>query len=257
RASMRATTLNAIVFPLMTLVTALGITLVLWFGGEEVVAGRLTLGGLVAFITYLTMLVNPVRTLGTTINLVSGATAGAERIHRVLDGKDEIEPVVEAARKPALPALTGGIDLEGVSFGYHRGQPILRDVNLIVNPGDTVGIVGLTGAGKSTLVGLLARFYDPDAGIVRVDGYDVRTVQLDSLRRQLGIVFQDPFLFGATIAGNIRFGRPDASQEEVVEAAKAACLHDFVVTLPDGYDTQLGERGITLSGGQRQRLSLA
>src|SRR5215469_4447528 len=131
RASMRATTLNAIVFPLMTLVTALGITLVLWFGGEEVVAGRLTLGGMVAFITYLTMLVNPVRTLGTTINLVSGATAGAERIHRVLDGKDEIEPVAEATRKPELPPLKGGIDLEGVSFGYHRGQPILREVNLI------------------------------------------------------------------------------------------------------------------------------
>jgi ATP-binding cassette subfamily B protein len=144
-----------------------------------------------------------------------------------------------------------------VSFSYHSGQPVLRDVNLIVNPGDTVGIVGLTGAGKSTLTMLLARFYDADRGVVRVDGYDVKTVQLDSLRRQMGFVFQDPFLFSASVADNIRFGRPESSMEEVIAAAQAACLHDFIETLPDGYDTELGERGITLSGGQRQRLSLA
>ncbi|HLZ10820.1 MAG TPA: ATP-binding cassette domain-containing protein, partial [Chloroflexota bacterium] len=149
------------------------------------------------------------------------------------------------------------IDFEDVSFGYHAGQPVLKDVNLIVNPGDTVGIVGLTGSGKSTLTMLLARFYDPDRGIIRIDGYDVKSVQLDSLRRQLGFVFQDPFLFSATVTDNIRFGRPDATMGEVVAAAQAACLHDFIETLPDGYDTELGERGITLSGGQRQRLSLA
>ena len=163
----------------------------------------------------------------------------------------------EAAGKPPMPPIKGAIDVEGVTFSYHHDQPVLRNVNMIVNPGDTVGIVGLTGAGKTTLMMLLARFYDPNKGKVRVDGYDIRTIQLDTLREQIGIVFQDPFLFSASLADNIRFGPPDATMEEVYEAATAACLHDFVLTLPEGYDTQLGERGITLSGGQRQRLSLA
>jgi ATP-binding cassette subfamily B protein len=257
RAAMRATTLNSIVFPLMTFVTALGITSVLWFGGQEVIAHNLTLGGLIAFVSYLTMLVNPVRALGSTINLTSGAVAGGERIFRVLDGKDEIEPLTQTVHKPPMPPIDGGIDFEDVTFSYHRGQPVLQDVNLIVNPGDTVGIVGLTGAGKSTLTMLLARFYDPDSGVIRIDGFDLRDVQLDSLRRQIGIVFQDPFLFSASVTDNIRFGRPDVSLDEVIAAAQAACLHDFIETLPEGYDTMLGERGVTLSGGQRQRLSLA
>lgn len=256
-ASMRQTTLNSWTFPTMTFITALGITSVLWFGGQDVIGGTLSLGSLIAFITYLTMLINPVRTLGAAINVISAATAGGERIFRVLDGKDEIEPARETARKPPMPEIKGAIDIEGVTFSYHPGRPVLRDVNVIVNPGDTVGIVGLTGAGKSTLTTLLARYYDPDRGSVRVDGYDVRSVQIDTLRRQIGIVFQDPFLFSTSITDNIRFGRPEASFEEVVDAARAACLHDFVVTLPEGYETQLGERGITLSGGQRQRLSLA
>ncbi|HEX5415871.1 MAG TPA: ABC transporter ATP-binding protein, partial [Chloroflexota bacterium] len=255
-ASMRQTSLNAYTFPTMTFITALGITSVLWFGGQDVIEGRLSLGSLIAFITYLTMLINPIRSLGAAINVISGAMAGGERIYRVLDGKDEIEPTREAAGKPPMPTVTGAIDVEGVSFSYHHDQPVLKDVNLIVNPGDTVGIVGLTGAGKTTLMMLLARFYDPDKGKVRIDGYDIRTIQIDTLRQQIGIVFQDPFLFSATITDNIRFGRPEASLEEVYAAATAACLHDFVLTLPEGYDTQLGERGITLSGGQRQRLSL-
>lgn len=256
-ASMRQTTLNALTFPTMTFVTALGITTVLWFGGQEVMAGQMSLGSLIAFITYLTMLVNPVRTLGSTINLVSGAVAGGERVFKVLDGKDEVEPASETVKKPPMPPMQGGIDFEGVTFSYRAGQPVLKDINLLVNPGDTVGIVGLTGAGKSTLAMLLSRYYDPQQGTIRVDGYDIRSVQLDSLRRQIGIVFQDPFLFSASIADNIRFGRPETPMEEVIAAAQAACLHDFVETLPEGYETQLGERGITLSGGQRQRLSLA
>ncbi|HLH73201.1 MAG TPA: ABC transporter ATP-binding protein, partial [Chloroflexota bacterium] len=257
RASMRSTSLNALVFPTMNLITAFGIALVLWFGGGDVIAGRLSLGSLVAFITYLTMLVNPVRSLGSTINLISGAVAGAERIHEVLDGNDEIEPLHESAMKPEMPPIEGGIEFDDVTFGYHASQPVLRQVSFTVNPGDTVGIVGLTGAGKSTLTALLGRFYDPDHGVVRIDGIDVRAVQLDTLRSQIGYVFQDPFLFSATIADNIRFGRPNASMEEVMEAAKTACLHDFILTLPEGYKTEVGERGITLSGGQRQRLSLA
>jgi ATP-binding cassette subfamily B protein len=256
-AQMRVTQLNSMTYPTMTFITNLGIALVLWFGGEEVIQGRLTLGTLIAFTSYLTMLINPVRSLGVTINLVSGAVAGGERIFRVLDGKDEIEPLSQTAHKPPMPPMEGGIDFENVSFSYHHGQPVLRDVNLIVNPGDTVGIVGLTGAGKSTLTMLLARFYDPNTGVIRIDGFDVREVQLDSLRQQIGFVFQDSFLVSASIADNVRYGVPDASIEDVVAAAQTACLHDFIVTLPDGYDTQLGERGVTLSGGQRQRLALA
>ncbi|HUX86547.1 MAG TPA: ABC transporter ATP-binding protein, partial [Chloroflexota bacterium] len=257
RASMRSTSLNAMVFPTMNLITAFGIALVLWFGGEDVIAGRLSLGSLVAFITYLTMLVNPVRNLGATINLISGAIAGAERIHGVLDGQDEIEPLHDTMLKPEMPPIDGGVEFDEVTFGYHASQPILRGVSFSANPGDTVGIVGLTGAGKSTLTTLLGRFYDPDHGVVRIDGIDVRAVQLDTLRQQIGYVFQDPFLFSATIADNIRFGRPSASLDEVIQASQTACLHDFIVTLPEGYQTEVGERGITLSGGQRQRLSLA
>jgi ATP-binding cassette subfamily B protein len=256
-AQLRVTQLNSLTYPTMTFITNLGIAIVLWFGGEEVIQGRLTLGTLIAFTSYLTMLINPVRALGVTINLVSGAVAGGERIFHVLDGKDEIEPLIETVHKPPMPPLQGGIDFENVSFSYHHGQPVLHDVNLIVNPGDTVGIVGLTGAGKSTLTMLLARFYDPNTGVVRVDGFDVRDVQLDTLRKQIGFVFQDSFLFSASVADNIRFGASDASMEDVYLAAQAACLHDFIMTLPEGYDTTLGERGVTFSGGQRQRLALA
>ncbi|MBI2941951.1 MAG: ABC transporter ATP-binding protein [Chloroflexi bacterium] len=258
QASLRLGTLNAWVFPLMSLATAGGIAAVLWFGGQRVIEGHLTVGGLVAFTAYLTMLVAPVRSLGSVLNLVSGAVAGGERIHRLLDSKDVIETDEEAARKLDLPAVRGGVVFEGVTFRYPRAnQPALRRVDFHANPGETVGIVGLTGAGKTTLALLLGRFYDPDQGTVRIDGFDVREVNLRSLRHQIGYVFQDPFLHSGTVAENIAFGRPDASREEIIAAATAACLHDFILSLPLGYETMLGERGITLSGGQRQRLALA
>ena len=261
-ANMRVGTLNSFVFPTMTLATTIGIGAILWLGGERVVSGQLTLGGLVAFVTYLTMLVGPVRGLGMTINHVIGAIAGAERIHSLLDHRDVVQTAAEAATKRDLPPVAGGIAFEGVSFAYRDadgrlGEPVLRDVDFIVNPGDSLGIVGLTGAGKSTLALLLARFYDPTAGTVRVDGFDVREVELSTLRRQIGLVFQEAFMHSASIADNIAFGRPDASRAEVEAAARAACLHDYIVSLPEGYETMLGERGVTLSGGQRQRLALA
>jgi len=256
-ASMRASKLNSLVWPTMTLATTVGVAVVLWLGGQQVVEGQITLGTLVAFISYLTMLVAPVRGLGMTINLVTGAIAGAERIHALLDHKQIVQTEAEARSKPAIPPIAGGIAFEDVSFGYKPGELVLKDVDFIANPGDTIGIVGLTGAGKTTLAVLLGRFYDPTAGTVRIDGYDLRDVSLKSLRRQVGFVFQEAFLFSASIADNIRFGRPDATQEEVEAAARIACLHDFVVGLPEGYETMLGERGITLSGGQRQRLALA
>ncbi len=250
--------LNAWVFPLMNLVTLSGIALVLWVGGERVLSGSLSLGSLVAFTQYLGMVVTPVRQLGITLNLVSTANAGAERIHHLFQHREVVESVDEAARKPALPTIQGGISVENVTYRYPgTSRPALKDVDFVANPGDTIGIVGLTGAGKTTLALMLGRFYDPQQGAVRIDGYDVRDVQLRSLRSQIGYVFQDPFLHSATVAENIAFGRPDATRAEIVHAAKVAHIHDFLETLPLGYETPLGERGVTLSGGQRQRLALA
>ena len=255
--NMKIAILNSIVWPTMTLCTTLGVASVVYFGGQRVINGDMSIGSLVAFISYLTMLVAPVRGLGMQINMLTGAIAGAERIHALLDHHQTIQTAEEAAAKPAMPTIVGAIAFEHVSFGYKSGDRTLVDIDLTVKAGDTIGIVGLTGAGKSTLAMLLARFYDPTRGIVRVDGQDLREVNLPSLRRQIGFVFQEAFLFSATIAQNIALGRPEASQEEIEEAARISCLHDFVVNLPEGYATMLGERGITLSGGQRQRLALA
>jgi ATP-binding cassette subfamily B protein len=257
-ASFRLGTLNAWVFPLMSLITVACITTILWIGGERVIAGQLSLGSLVAFIQYVTMVVTPVRQLGMTLNLVSGANAAAERIQRLFDHREVVESADDAARKPALPTIQGGISVENVSYRYPDSSgPALKGVDFVANPGDTIGIVGLTGAGKTTLALMLARFYDPQQGTLRIDGYDLREVRLDSVRRQIGFVFQDPFLHSMTVAENIAFGRPDATREEIEHAARTASLHDFIETLPLGYETPLGERGVTLSGGQRQRLALA
>jgi ATP-binding cassette subfamily B protein len=257
-AAFRLGALNAWVFPLMSLITAVGIAAVYWVGGERVLDGRVSLGSLVAFAQYLMMVVQPIRQLGMTLNLVSGAAAGAERIQRLLDHREVIETVEEGRQKPPLPPVQGGISVEGVTFRYPgAARPALKNVDFVANPGDTIGVVGLTGAGKTTLALMLARFYDPQAGTIRLDGYDVRQVRLPSLRSQIGYVFQDPFLHSATVAENIAFGRPDATREEIEHAARTACIHDFITTLPLGYDTPLGERGVTLSGGQRQRVALA
>ena len=257
-ASFRLGALNAWVFPLMGLITSAGIAMVLWLGGERVLNGEMTLGSLVAFIYYLNMAVTPVRQLGITLNLVSGAGAASERIQRLFDHREVIESIEESRTKPVIPRIQGGISVENVSFKYPgANRQALKNVDFVANPGDTVGIVGLTGAGKSTLALLLGRFYDPQQGTVRIDGYDVHDVRLDSLRRQIGYVFQDPFLHSATVAENIAFGRPDATREEIIKAAETACIHDFIQTLPIGYETPLGERGVTFSGGQRQRMSLA
>lgn len=257
-ASFKLGVLNAWVFPLMSLIAIAGTTVILWIGGQRVLRGELSLGSLVAFTQYVTMLMFPVRQLGMTLNLVSGANAAAERIQALFDHRDVVETVDEGRNKPELPTIQGGISVEGVTYKYGgTSQPALKDVDFVANPGDTIGIVGLTGAGKTTLALMLARFFDPQQGTVRIDGYDLRDVRLDSIRRQIGFVYQDPFLHSLTVAENIAFGRPDATREEVVASAKTASLHDFIESLPMGYDTPLGERGVTLSGGQRQRLSLA
>ncbi|TAK25770.1 MAG: ABC transporter ATP-binding protein [Chloroflexota bacterium] len=257
-ASFRLGALNAWVFPLMSLVTAAGITAVFWVGGERVLGGQLSLGSLVAFTQYLMMAITPVRQLGMTLNLVSGANAAAERIQRLFDHKEVIETVEESATKPPIPTINGGISVEGVSYKYQgAARPALDNVDFIANPGDTVGIVGLTGAGKTTLGLMLSRIYDPQSGTIRIDGFDLRQIRLPSLREQIGYVFQDPFLHSLTVAENIAFGRPDATHEEIERAATTACIHEFITTLPLGYDTPMGDRGVTLSGGQRQRVALA
>ena len=238
----------------MTFTSNLAVALLLWYGGREVILGSLSVGELVAFNQYIFALVMPVRMFGFLITMIQRANASSQRIFEVLDTTPEI------ADKPGavpLPKVKGHVQFDHVSFGYEPGRLIIEDVTLEAHPGETIAVLGGTGSGKSTLVHLIPRFYDVTSGTVRIDGYDVRDVTLESLRTQVAIVTQDTFLFSDTIRNNIAYGRPEASMEEVVQAAKAAAIHDFIMSLPDGYDTVIGERGVGLSGGQKQRLAIA
>lgn len=241
-------------FSFMSFLIAFSIGLVLLFGGGQVLAGSMTVGTLFAFVSYLSQLNAPVRQLGFLVARAADATASAERIFDILDTAPTIEDTPDAIE---IPAMRGSVTFEHVSFAYHDGKPILHDVSFHVPPGQVVGIVGPTGSGKSTVVSLIPRFYDVSAGRVLIDGYDVRQLKLASLRRHIGMVLQDAFLFSTTVRENIAFGRPDATEDEVVAAAKAAAAHEFIMELPNGYETVLGERGVTLSGGQRQRIAIA
>ncbi len=227
---------------------------VLGLGGWLALEGRLTLGAFLAFSSYLVQLVSPVRMLAGLFTVGQQARAGAERILDVLDANAE---VVDAPGAAELPPVRGEVRFEGVRFGYSRSEPVLDGLDLRVAPGEVVALVGTSGSGKSTVTALLPRFYDVAEGRVTVDGHDVRDVTLESLRRQVGVVFEDAFLFSDTVRANIAYGRPDATDAEVEAAAAAAGAAGFVASLPEGYDTLVGERGVTLSGGQRQRLALA
>jgi len=241
--------------PFMGFLVACSIALTFWFGGPMVSAGQLSLGTLVAFSSYILMLSGPVQRLGNIVNLAAEAFACAERIFEVLDAPFEIHDSPNAL---VLTNVRGHVKFEHVDFKYSDGrQPTLTDINLEARPGEVVALVGHTGAGKSTLINLILRFYDVTAGRVLIDGHDVRYVTLESLRRHIGVVLQDTLLFSATIRENIAYGRPDAGDEEIIAAAKAAQAHDFIMSFPKGYDTEVGERGITLSGGQRQRIAIA
>jgi len=235
-------------------VPALGQVAVLAFGGWLTIEGRISLGTFLAFSTYLFQMVGPVRMLSVLTVVAQQARAGAERIFELLDSTPV---VIERAGAGPLPAITGGIEFDDVTFGYLRSEPVLRGFSLTVAPGETVALVGPSGSGKSTVSLLLPRFYEVQSGSVRLDGVDVRDVTLDSLRRQIGVVFEESFLFSDSVRANIAYGRPDATDDEVTAAARAAQAHEFVAALPAGYDTRLGEGGLTLSGGQRQRLALA
>jgi ATP-binding cassette subfamily B protein len=254
RQSVRANRQRAFYVPLLSFLPLLGQAAALLAGGVMVTHGSLALPDFVRFNLYLTLLIFPLRMLGMWIGEGQRATASGERIFQVID---EPEQISDKPGARVLPAGPGRVRFEGVTFAYERNRPVLVDVDLELEPGMRVALIGHTGSGKTTLASLIPRFYDVTEGRVLVDGADVREVTLPALRHAIGVIAQDPFLFSATVRENLSFGRPDASAEEVVAAARLAQAHEFVERLPEAYDTVIGERGITLSGGQRQRLAIA
>jgi ATP-binding cassette, subfamily B, multidrug efflux pump len=243
------------VMPSTHLLVTLGTILILWFGGNMVLRGEMTIGELVAFNSYLLMLASPAQQLTWLVNLAGEAEAGIRRTFDVLDVKPEIQSPPDAIM---LPPLSGAVEFRDIHFHYSGENKLaLKDINLTVQPNQVIALIGTTGSGKTTLVNLIPRFYDVTRGSVLVDGHDVRQVDLRSLRQQIGIVLQTSTLFSTTIRENIAYGKPDASLEEVIACAQAAQAHEFILSLPQGYDTIIGERGVTLSGGQRQRVAIA
>jgi len=240
--------------PAMGLLTGLGTVLIIWYGGRQVILGNLSLGELVAAQAYMGMLTGPIRQVGFMLVRVRQAMAASERIYEVLDEPREVKDRDDAVD---MGAVQGEIRFENVSFAYREGAEVLHGCNLTIAPRETVALMGATGSGKTSIMNLIPRFYDVTEGQVLIDDRDVRDVTLRSLRSQIGIIFQESFLFGGTIAENIAYGRPDAPMEEIVAAAQAAQAHDFVMSFPEGYQTRVGERGVTLSGGQRQRVTIA
>ncbi|RIK46857.1 MAG: ABC transporter ATP-binding protein [Chloroflexi bacterium] len=252
--SAEAAKLRAVNVPMLDLIANVGSIFIIWYGGLLVIRHQLTLGELVAFTTYLGQLVMPVRRVGMIIPAISMAIAAGERIFEILDTPSDVQDAPDAI---PLPPIRGHVRFEHVSFAYLQRHSVLTDVTFEAKPGQVVALLGATGSGKSSIINLIPRFYDPSAGRVTIDGYDLRTVTIRSLRDQIGMVLQETTLFAATIRENIAFGRPDATQPQVEEAARAAQAHDFILAMPDGYDTEVGERGVTLSGGQKQRIAIA
>lgn len=247
--------LFTLLFPLIFLIASLGQAAVLYFGGRQIIGGTLTLGEWQEFSLYLIYLFLPLAQFGIIITQMGQASASAERIFEILDAKNDVTDKPGAV---ILPSIQGKVTFENVSFRYfNSGEPVLRRISFEAEPGQTVALLGATGSGKTSIINLLPRFYDASEGSVRIDGYDVRDVTLDSLRSQIGIVLQETTLFSGTIRDNIAFGKPEATQEEIIEAAKAAAAHEFITAFPQGYHTPVGERGSTLSGGQKQRLAIA
>ncbi len=246
--------LTALNMPLLDLIANLATVIIVWLGGYLVIRGNLTLGELVAFITYLAQLTSPIRRLGFLVPSIAMAGASAERVFEILDEETQVKEAVDAT---PLGPIHGHLRFEGVSFSYARPHNVLEEVSFEIQPGQVLALLGPTGSGKSSIINMIPRFYDPTDGRVLLDGRDIRTATLHSLRSQIGIVLQESTLFAATIRENIAFGRADATEEEVVEAARAAQAHEFIESFPDGYETKVGERGATLSGGQRQRVAIA
>ncbi|MDQ1316422.1 MAG: ATP-binding cassette, subfamily multidrug efflux pump [Candidatus Poribacteria bacterium] len=253
--NLEITKLWSFFFPLMDFIAGLGSIAVLWYGGWQIMNGNLTLGEFIAFNMYLMQLMWPIRMLGFIINVSKEAMASGQRIFEILDTKSEVEESPDA--KP-LPQIEGHVRFENVSFKYETSDElVLKNFSLDVEPGETVAILGATGSGKSTLINLIPRFYDPTSGVITIDNIDIKTTTLESLRSQIGIVLQDTFLFAMSLKDNIAYGRNNATMEEIINAAKAANIHDFIDSLPKGYDSEVGERGVTLSGGEKQRVAIA
>jgi ATP-binding cassette subfamily B protein/subfamily B ATP-binding cassette protein MsbA len=236
------------------LAVSIGTAAVVWVAGHQVLSGKMQVGDILVFLAYLGMLYQPMNTFSLSAAVIHSAGAQLKRVFEIIDS---IPQIAERADAKPLPSVRGQIEFRGVSFQYDAGRPVLRDIDFNVEAGQVVAIVGRTGAGKTSLASLLLRFYDPISGSILLDGHDLRDFPVAWLRQQIGVVLQDAILFSATIAENIGFGKPGASLQEIQAAAKRAQAHDFIVGLPNGYETILGERGVNLSGGQRQRLSIA
>ena len=254
--SLRVTQLLSVFFPIIMALLNLGTVAIIYYGGLQVFAGTASVGQIMAFINYLFGTMFPVLMLSMMAGQVSAANASSRRIMQVLDSEPEVQDRPDAI---ALDEMKGRVVFEDVAFSYRDdgGDPVLTDVSFAAEPGETVAILGSTGSGKSSLINLIPRFYDVNGGRVTIDGVDVRDLRMDDLRRHVGISLQEAVLFSGTIRDNIRYGRPDASDEEVVAAAKAAQAHEFITGFPEGYDTMVGQRGVNLSGGQKQRVAIA
>ena len=253
-AMLRALKISAIFHPSVEFISSLGTILVVAFGGFLAWKGGMTVEAIVAFMLYLSMFYAPVSGLANLLESMEQSLAGAERVIMVLDTDSKIQNLPDAED---VKDVTGALTFENVSFSYTDGRPVLSDVSFSCEPGKMIALVGPTGVGKTTLTQLISRFYDPDSGRILIDGKDIRSFTTESLRRNISSVLQDTFLFNGTIAENIGYARPEATQQEIEEAAKAANIHSDIMDMPDGYDTQVGERGVRLSGGQKQRVAIA
>ena len=253
-AQMKSVQIQSLLTPTVEFLAALAVTVIVWFGGYEVVNGNITAGALVAFLTYAVNLANPVKRISRVYGTIQKAMAGAERVFGIMDMPEAIADKPEAK---AMPAVKGYVEFDDVTFGYKDDIPALEHISFKAEPGQMIAFVGPSGAGKSTIANLIPRFYDVNGGAIRIDGQDVRDVTMSSLREQIGIVPQETMLFSTTVRENIRYGRLDATDDDIVQAAKDANAHEFIMQLPEGYDTKIGERGLNLSGGQRQRIAIA
>jgi subfamily B ATP-binding cassette protein MsbA len=252
--ALRARSIKARLAPIVDVIVATGTCIVLWYGARLVLQGQLTAGALIVFLLYLGKMYKPMRDLSKMTDTVSKAVIGAERIRELTRMQDGVRDLPHAR---TAPRFRGRIEFDRVYFGYHDGQPVLKDISLRIEPGQYVALVGPTGAGKSSIISLIPRFYDPLSGRVIIDGEDARNFTLGSLREQISFVLQETILFHAPIWQNIAYGKPEASRDEIIRAARLANAHEFIERAPEGYDTMVGERGVTLSGGQRQRIAIA